>query len=252
LHLEGGIDHVANDELHGRCADQLLSAVFDPRKVETMSVVAFDMIGTFFGLDVPRRALGNLGAPDAAMELWLAQSLRDYFAASHADAYVPLGQVLEADLPRALAALGVSPNEDGRRVVMQAMSNLEPVEGAAEACQILRAAGYELVALTNGAARLTRSLLERANLAWLFADMLSADAVGKSKPHRSVYEQVLQRDANGWLVASHSWDTLGAHKAGLRTAWVAGVESRYLDVYPLPDLRANNLVDAAQRIAFHE
>jgi 2-haloacid dehalogenase len=217
-----------------------------------VSVVAFDMIGTFFSLDVPRRALVGLGAPDAAMDLWLAQSLRDYFAASHADAYVPLGQVLEADLSRTLATLGISANEDEQRAVMQAMSNLEPVGGAAEACQVLRAAGYELVALTNGAIRLTRSLLERANLARLFVDMLSADAVGKSKPHRFVYEQVLERDANGWLVASHSWDTLGAHKAGLRTAWVSGVESRYLDVYPPPDLRASDLVDAARLIASRE
>ena len=75
------------------------------------ATVVFDVLGTLFSLERLRPPLRALGAPDAALELWFAQSLRDYFACSHAGGYVPIAQVLEASLARSLAPFGAeTPN----------------------------------------------------------------------------------------------------------------------------------------------
>ena len=66
--------------------------------------VVFDIIGTCFSLDSPRRRLAELGAPEHALELWFAQTLRDAIALSHAGRYRPLRDVLRAELPRTRSA----------------------------------------------------------------------------------------------------------------------------------------------------
>jgi 2-haloacid dehalogenase len=71
--------------------------------------VVFDVVGTLFSLDAPRRLLTDGGAPAHALDLWFAESLRDYFARSHASRYVALRKVLEAELPRTLRSLRIGP-----------------------------------------------------------------------------------------------------------------------------------------------
>ena len=43
------------------------------------ATAVFDIIGTCFSLEKPRRALTRLGAPEHALELGFAQALRDSF-----------------------------------------------------------------------------------------------------------------------------------------------------------------------------
>jgi len=69
--------------------------------------IAFDMIGTCLSLFKLKQRLVELGAPEYALQLWFAQSLRDAFALSHAGGYQPLKQILEAELPRTLKLLGI-------------------------------------------------------------------------------------------------------------------------------------------------
>lgn len=211
--------------------------------------VAFDVIGTLFALDRPRAALRDLGAPEHALELWISSTLRDYFAFSHAGGYRPLKEFLEAALSRLLGKLGVQAGEDQRAQVMGAMASLDPAPGAREAVQAFTDAGWQIIAVTNGGEDMTWRLLERAGLASRFTRVLSCDALGTSKPNERVYETA-RDEAHGelWLVAAHAWDTAGAIRAGLRTAWVSSLEGEYLEVYPRPDVSAAHLQEAATRV----
>ena len=74
----------------------------------------FDIIGTCFSLEKPRRALAKLGAPEHALELWFAQALRDSFAYSHAGGYAPLKEVLQAGLVRVARYLRLQATNTGR------------------------------------------------------------------------------------------------------------------------------------------
>jgi 2-haloacid dehalogenase len=215
---------------------------------------AFDIIGTLFTLDRPRRVLVRLGGPPHAVDLWFAETMRDAFAWSLTGGYRSLKEVLEATLPRALSALGLPAGPAHRGAVLHSMTELDAAEGAQEACAAMRMAGWRLFALTNYSEESTADLLNRAGMLGHFEALLSADRVGKTKPHPEVYEMARRRagpdgdEGNLWLVAAHAWDVAGAARAALRTAWISRSEGQYLAVYPKPDVIARDPSEAASRM----
>jgi 2-haloacid dehalogenase len=216
----------------------------------TPHTAVFDIIGTSFSLEKPRRALVRLGAPEHALELWFAQALRDSFALSHAGGYAPLKHVLAAELPRSLRMLGLEPKEQQLSEVLGTFTQLDPRPDLPEAVSLLHEAGWRLLALTMGAAESTRALLERAGVADRFLACLSVDSISVTKPNQAAYRLAV-KEASGetWMVAAHAWDIAGASKAGLKTAFITSVEASYLAVYPEPDIVAPSLLEAAKAMA---
>ena len=212
-------------------------------------IVVFDIIGTCFSLEKPRQQLIKLGAPDFALELWFSQSLRDAFALSHAGGYQPLKEILQAQLPRTLKTFEIEPDRDGLSKVIKTLGELEIQPTATEAFEILKESGWLIVALTNGSKDSTLNLLERANVRKYFTEVYSCDAIAKTKPHPDVY-QIIPADnlENAWMVAAHAWDIAGAIRVGMKTAFVSQLEKNYLDVYPRPQIVAENLLEAASQI----
>lgn len=210
--------------------------------------VVFDIIGTCFSLEKPRMQLIELGAPRYALELWFASSLRDAFAFSHGGEYRPLKEILEAELPRTLHLLGIEPKEAQQQVIAT-LSELELQPTAKEALQIFNKAGWKIVALTNGSEQATFNLLEKAGVKQYFAEVYSCDAIAVTKPHPDVYKMIPTDDLTKvWLVAAHAWDIAGAISIGMKTAFVKQLEKDYLEVYPQPQIVAENLADAARQI----
>lgn len=211
--------------------------------------VAFDMIGTCFSLEKPRQRLVALGVPKYTLQLWFAQTLRDAFALSQAGGYTPLKEVLAAELPRTLKMLGVEVDDTQLSRVVNSFAELDLQPEALEAFHILIEAGWKLVALTNGSEDSTRSLLNRAGVLQHFASIYSCDTIQKTKPHPDVYALPKQNvEGDVWLVAAHAWDIAGACRSGLKTAYITQEEKDYLPVYPQPEVVADNLVEAANKI----
>ena len=214
--------------------------------------VAFDVIGTLFTLERPRGALMALGLPPHALEIWFAESLRDFFALSHAGGYSPLRDALAAALPRTLASQEVEYDDAVIERVMTTLMDLDLATGAGASIKALRETGFRILALTNGSEELTRGLLEGAGLHRDFDAVLSCDAIRTSKPHPDVYEMAREREPGElWMVAAHAWDIAGAARAGLSTAWISGKERVYPVIFPAPDVRAPDLDSAAHRIIDH-
>lgn len=208
-----------------------------------MPTAVFDMLGTFFSLEPLRQRLTALGAPEHTLELWFAETLRDYFAVSHAGGYVPIAEMLEATLPRTIAMVGKGSMDPSRHeLVLKGLKVLNPAEGAVDAVNRLAAAGFKLIALTNGSLDATEALLSRANVKDKFSALISADTACTSKPSRDVYA-LAQEELNGetWMVAAHAWDIMGAHRAGWRTAWISKKEKHWLSTFPRPDIEAPDL-----------
>lgn len=217
------------------------------------NTIVFDMIGTCFSLERPQERLLALGAPESALQLWFAQALRDAFAWSHAGGYQPLKHVLEAELPRTLALLGIEASPEARSHVVSAFSELELVPGALEVLQRLAAANWDVIALTNGSFDLTQELLERSSALQYFTDVHSCDELEITKPHPRVYQLLPQVAAGSvWMVAAHAWDIAGAIRAGLKTAFVTAGEREYLSIYPQPDVLAPDLMGAVDQIRAKE
>lgn len=214
---------------------------------EDRTTIAFDVIGTLFSLESLRGELTSRGAPPEALEVWFAESLKEYFALSHSGGYAPFKDVIAAALARLLDSFDLDP--EAAAEIMPALGRLAPVPGAGRCCATLDDAGCKLIALTNGGEEVTRALLEGGGLLGHFDAIRSCDSIQVSKPHPDVYGMA-RAEAGGelWMVAAHAWDIAGAKRAGLKTAWIATKEGHYLDVYPAPDIAAPDLEAAADQI----
>ena len=101
---------------------------------------------------------------------------------------------------------------------------MPPFPDVAAGLDRLAGAGHRLAVLTNSAQRTGDRHLQQAGLRDRFERVIGVDEVQAYKPDRRAYAYALDqlgaepRDA--WLVAAHDWDIIGAHVAGLRTAFV--------------------------------
>jgi len=156
-----------------------------------VSLVLFDLNGTL--LD-PGKQLPVL---QRAVQLAMAHTLAGDFR--------PFGELLEA-------AGGETPDE------------MPAYDDAAPALARLDEAGHRLAVLTNSERATAERHLARARLDSAFERVIGTDEIGAYKPERGVYLRTLELlDADAgdtWLVAAHEWDLVGAHSAGLRTAFV--------------------------------
>jgi 2-haloacid dehalogenase len=121
---------------------------------------------------------------------------------------------------------------------------------ARAALERLAAAGARLGVLTQSSADAAEQVLRAAGLRDVLETVISAQDAGAFKPDPRVYRLALERLGEpAWLVAAHWWDVAGAARAGLRTAWVSRHDGVYPDAAPAPDVRAGDLLEAAEAIS---
>lgn len=97
--------------------------------------------------------------------------------------------------------------------------------------------------------------------------LFSCDEISVAKPDPKVYAEILRRikaqpiDPNAsvkeyqgiWFVASHTWDTAAAKRAGFKTAWVTYEEHYHCpSVFGTPDIVGRNMEEIAEKILAYE
>ena len=106
--------------------------------------------------------------------------------------------------------------------------------------------------LTNSPAEASKLLLDQANLCSYFEKQFSVDSVRKFKPSPETYCMVASNlgvTLNQLrLVASHTWDTLGATAAGCLSALVTRPYNAPLYIGAQPDIIDVDLIKVAQKI----
>lgn len=208
--------------------------------------VAFDIIGTVFTMEPMRPALVELGLPVSSLDLLYTAGLRDTFALAATNTFASFQSVLEGCLDEMLVIEGLSVPRDRKQAVLNMMASLPAHEDAGAAFRALADAGIRIVALSNGAAKTTRGLLQGAGLDGLVEAVLSVEDVKLSKPRPEVYLYAAQAagiaPAQMALVATHPWDVHGAKIAGLTGAYVARGRP-FPSVFKAPDVTGETLLD---------
>ncbi|HSP36807.1 MAG TPA: haloacid dehalogenase type II [Frankiaceae bacterium] len=222
-------------------------------------VVAFDVNETLSDLAPLAAHFTAAGLPADLRTAWFASTLRDGFALAAAGTEAPFADIAGAALRSLLHGrpdLTADP-DDVVAAVLGAFQQLGVHPDVAEGMRTLARGGLRLVTLTNGAASVGRGLLERAGLADVVEDYLSVEAAGRWKPARQAYQ--LAADRTGVpieqiaLVAVHPWDTDGAKRAGMISAWINRNGSPYPSVFTPPDIVGADLpAVAAQLLAQSE
>jgi 2-haloacid dehalogenase len=206
-------------------------------------VIAFDVIETLFPLEPLRTRITEAGQPGHLLELWFARLLRDAFALTAAGGYRPFPEVAAG------ALTAVTGNALGDREVQQIVAGfgeLDPRPDAEPAVRAARDAGLRVVTLTNGSARNTGALLERAGLRQQVERVISVHEVRRWKPVPEPYRHaaaVCEVPADRVaLIAAHGWDVHGARHAGLTTGWVSHLEGHFPAVFDPADVNGDDLV----------
>ncbi len=205
-------------------------------------VVAFDVVETLFSLESLRPRLQRAGLAPHMLETWFAQMLRDAFALGGAGIYKPFREVAASALGGLIEAGGRDAKIDE---ILAGFTELDAESDVTPAMLALAARDVPIVALTNGSADVTKTLIARAGLSDLVARVFSVDEIGRWKPQPEVYLHCAAKmgvdPARLALVAAHGWDIQGARRAGLITGYVARDGKPYPAVMEAPDAQADSL-----------
>ena len=197
----------------------------------------------------------DVGAPEHLASLWFAELLRDGFArtaSGESEAFAVLGA--EALRVRLHALELDRPLEEAVDHVMQGFSELAVHPDVVPGITALAEQGMRLVTLSNGSSAVAERLLTSGGVRDRFEHLLSVEDVGAWKPAAAAYAHALRvcdvAPADAMLVAVHPWDTDGAARAGLASAWIDRSGSgRYPAYFQQPDLVAGSFTDLAARLA---
>jgi 2-haloacid dehalogenase len=220
-----------------------------------LHAVVIDVLGTLFSLDPIEEQLTGLGFPPGATDLWFASLLRDSFALEIAGRFDGFQSVAQSALD-ALASrkrlMGRPLAREEQRAVWGAFQALPARPEAREALVTLREAGFSLATLSNSSVATCEKLLERAGLANLIDHVLSAESTGHAKPSPVAYDWAARRvRALPWAIvclSAHSWDILGARRAGLLGAFVTRYEKTFPAALGHADVEGGDLLEAAAAI----
>lgn len=225
-----------------------------PPESPAPELVVFDVNETLSDMSGLSRTFEEIGAPAMLRDVWFAGVLRDGLGLAAAGASGPFAEIASDSLARLLGA-HLAPDEidAGVERVMDDFRSLPVHPDVTDGILALSAQGRRLVTLSNGAASVAEGLLERAGISDSFEAMLSVEDAGVWKPAAGAYRHALERCGvaadDAMLVAVHPWDTDGAARAGLASAWINRDDRSYPSYFTSPTVQADSLTALASALA---
>lgn len=217
-------------------------------------LIVFDVNETLLDIDVLEPLFADIFTSPGRMREWFAQVILYSEALSLAGPYVPFGK-LGGGVLRMLGQIhGVAVTDEHVRELGALMASMPVHADVAAGLAVLKDAGFALVTLTNSTASAGPDPLEKAGLGSMFDRRFTVDTVQRFKPTPATYQLV--EDTMGstpdatWLIAAHTWDTIGAQSFGWKAALITrGVNAPLiLAGIPQPTLVARDIGEAARAI----
>lgn len=216
-------------------------------------LLVFDVNETLSDMSVLQDRFAEVGAPPALAATWFAGLLRDGFALTVTGDNPDFADLAATSLAAMLGSKDVDDVEAAVARVMGAFSSLSLHPDVVEGVQALGALGIRLVTLSNGATSVAEGLFERAGIVTSFERLLSVQDAPAWKPAQAAYQYALEvcgvQPDEAMLVAVHPWDTHGARRAGLGSAFINRTGATYPSYFERPDVEATSLVDLAAQLA---
>jgi 2-haloacid dehalogenase len=227
----------------------------DRRKMTDRPLIVFDVNETLLDINILEPLFVDMFGAPGRMREWFAQLILYSEALSLAGPYVPFGK-LGGGVLRMLGQIhGVAVTDDHVRQLGALMTDMPVHADVAAGLGVLKDAGFSIVTLTNSPNSAGLDVLDRAGLGSMFDERFTVDTVQRFKPTPATY-QLIQDTMKAtpdttWLIAAHTWDTIGAQAFGWKAALVTrGVNAPLvLDGIPQPTLVARDVGEAARAIA---
>jgi 2-haloacid dehalogenase len=215
--------------------------------------VVFDCNETLLDLQTITPTFERLFGDARVMRLWFEQLITYSQALTIADIYVPFTDIGAALLAKLGAARGIEISDADRKELTDRFATMAPHPEVPAALRRLKHAGFRLFTLTDNTAEISGRQLAHAGLLDVFERRFSVDDEShRHKPAPEAYATVGRHlklpPQNIWLVACHTWDTIGAMGAGWNAALIKRPGNDLLDVLPEPPVTGRNLDEVADEL----
>ncbi len=217
-------------------------------------LLVFDVNETLSDMSPMTGRFEDVGAPAHLAATWFAGLLRDGFALTAVESSDLFAHIAAESLRVALHGVDLDRGvAEAVTHIMDGFSGLPVHADVRDGIRALSALGIRLVTLSNGSASVAEALFDGAGIRQHFEHLLTVEDAGRWKPAPEAYAYALQEcgvdPEDAMLVAVHPWDTDGASRAGLATAWLNRTGGPYPEYFSAPDLRARSLTDLAGQLS---
>jgi 2-haloacid dehalogenase len=221
-----------------------------------LPLIVFDVNETLLDLETMEPTFQRIFGDKNAMRLWFANLIMYSAALTVAGCYVPFTEIGAAVMKMLADTRGINIHDQDKKELTERFSTMPPHREVPAALRKLRDAGFRLFTLTDNLLDVQTRQLERGGIVDLFERRFSADGVKHHKPSREAYgyveKQLGVKSSELFLIACHTWDTLGAVAAGWGAALIKRAGNDLLGVGPQPQIVGDDLNDVAdQLIARH-
>jgi 2-haloacid dehalogenase len=222
-----------------------------------LPLIVFDVNETLLDLGTMEPTFQRIFGDKSAMRLWFADLILYSAALTVAGCYVPFTEIGAAVMKMLADTRGIKINDADKKELTEKFSTMPPHPEVPAALRKLRDAGFRLHTLTDNLLEVQTRQLTHGGIVDLFERRFSADGVKHHKPSRQAYGYVEKElgvtPSELFLIACHTWDTLGAVAAGWGAALIKRVGNDLLAVGPQPQIVGSDLNDVAdQLIARHQ
>lgn len=215
-------------------------------------IIVFDLNGTLLDLAALDGDFARVFRTASSREKWFEQLQVLWMTTIACGTYQPFAKLALAALQMLAAKESVELSTADEEAITSRMSELPAFAEVPEALGQLRAAGFRLVALTNGARKTAKAQLEYAGIADAFEAVFSTDDVERFKPAPEPYlhvaKQLDTKPGKLLLTAAHAWDVAGAHQAGLCGAFVARPRQVLNPSATKPDYNVADLAELVRKL----
>ena len=214
--------------------------------VPNKPILVFDVNETLLDLDSVTPHFERMFGDPTTMREWFNLVILYSEASSLSNIYVDFGKLGGAVLNMLAEIKGVKITPDDLTKVKDAIAAMPPHDDVHEGLTKLRAAGFRMVTLTNNPRETCERQLERGGILEYFEQLFSIDNdVRRYKPAQESYSMVAEemKSAPGelWMIACHTWDTMGAAAAGWSTALITRTGNAPISVGRKPDFVGSDL-----------
>jgi 2-haloacid dehalogenase len=215
--------------------------------------IVFDVNETLLDLETMDPIFQRIFGDKQAMRLWFANLILYSEALTLANVYVPFTDIGAAVMQMLAGTRGITISADQKRELTDRFATMPPHPEVPAALAQLSDAGFRLFTLTDNLLEIQTRQLEHGGIAQYFERRFSVDQeVRRHKPAPEAYAyveaQLGAKPADLFLIASHTWDTIGALGAGWHAALIKRPGNDTLDVGPQPEITGSDLRDVANQI----
>lgn len=220
--------------------------------MQKLPLIVFDVNETLLDLETMTPIFERIFGEKIAMRLWFDNLIMYSEALTLADQYVPFTDIGAAALTMLAGVRGIKITDADKAELTEKFSTMPPHPEVPGALRKLREAGFRLFTLTDNLIEVQRRQLEHGKIIDMFERRFSADAVKRHKPAREVYayaeKELGVQPSDMFMIACHTWDTIGAKAAGWGAALIRRPNNDVLGVGPQPDIVGDDLSEIVAQL----